>query len=193
MPRVSQEAKLESHARILEEAARQFREQGVEATSVAHVMKAAGMTHGGFYRHFSSKDELAVAAIESAFEDILKPLEEAAAAGESRPALYAFIDMYLAEQHVENPGLGCPIVALGAEAARRSDAEQIAITEGAARMVEHLAKLIGGAELESQQRAWSLLSLLVGTVTLARLAVSDETRDQILMSAKQVALQLLEI
>lgn len=187
MPRVSREAKAASHARILEVAARQFRERGIGSTGVADVMKAAGLTHGGFYRHFETKDDLAAAAIARAFDESIGVLEAGLAKGGGRPALVDYVNRYLSEQHVANPGVGCPIVTLGTEAARGSPAERMAIAAGIDRIVGRLAEGIGGEGVQARQRASGLLSLLVGTVVLARSAsTADQMRD-ILTAGRQLA------
>lgn len=187
MPRVSKEAKAASHARIVKEAARQFREKGIEATGLAEIMKAAGMTHGGFYRHFGSKEELTAAAISLAFDEILQRLDDALETGDRDSALRDFVHMHLSEQHVAQPGFGCPIVALGSEAARGSAVEREAITRGVDRSIERLAEVIGGEADEARSRASGLLSLLVGTVILARSAPSRQRMEEILLAGRRQA------
>ena len=113
--RVSREAAQASRKRIIQEAARLMREKGVGSTSVADVMGAAGMTTGGFYKHFESKDDLAAAAVGAAFESILAPLQRSAEKSGPAPARAAYLRHYLSEAHVRNPGKGCPVAAMGVD------------------------------------------------------------------------------
>jgi len=192
MPRVSKQAKAASHAKIVDKAARLFRQNGIEATGVADIMKSAGLTHGGFYRHFDSKDELAATAIARAFEDIFDQLDNAKTKSNHRSAIIEFINGDLSSQHVSNPGMGCPIVALGAEVARGSVAERTAIAQGIEQVIDRLAEMIGENKDEARHKASGLLSLLVGTVILARLAPSEEMMNDILSSGRQLSERILK-
>ena len=109
MPRMSEAEKRKSHDRILDAASRLFRERGIEATSVSDVMKAAGLTHGGFYRHFGSKEELVGAAFRAAVEEVQSEL---------RAARQRYLALYLSTEHLCDRAHGCPLAALGAEVAR---------------------------------------------------------------------------
>ncbi len=190
--RVSKEEKARSRARILEEAARLFRENGIEATGVADIMSAAGMTHGGFYRHFKSKDELAAAAIDLAVKDSLERLQKGSKEGNGKQVLERIIDRYLSVQHVAASGQGCPVVALGTEAARGSKAEQAAIDRGIDRIVCRFSELIGGNSREARQKASGLFSMLMGTIVLARAARTKERVKEILAAGRKMARCSLE-
>ncbi|MBY0294826.1 MAG: TetR/AcrR family transcriptional regulator, partial [Methylobacterium sp.] len=128
--RVSKEAAAASRARIVAAASRLLRERGVEATSIADVMAAAGLTHGGFYKHFGSKDDLVAAAVGAAFAGHAERFAERRAALGAQVALRAYLDEYLSPEHVAHPGLGCPVAALGAEAGRSSAAVADAFARG---------------------------------------------------------------
>ncbi len=192
MPRVSKEAKAASHEKIIAAAARLFREKGIGATSVADVMKAAGLTHGGFYRHFRSKDDLAAAAIAHAFEDIARMLETAMRQNTGHAALAIYIERYLSERHAADPGSGCPIAAIGAEAARAPAAERAAFARGSERVMGLIAAAIGGNGQEASARASGLMALLAGTIVLARTTRSDRARRDILAAGRRLALQSLK-
>ena len=170
MPRMSEAEKQRSHKRILDAAARLFRENGIEATSVADVMNAAGMTHGGFYRHFSSKEDLVAAAFRHAVHGVVASIEEdTSTKGRAREIEY-YIENYLSEEHVNNLGKGCPLAALGAELAR---AGQGPLHEGA-EASSRMADLLGQPDNGDAARGLALMALLMGTVTLARLAEDPE-------------------
>lgn len=194
MPRVSREAKARSHTKIVKVAAREFRKKGIEATGLADIMAAAGMTHGGFYRHFASKDQLAAAAILRGFDEHLKKLEAAMSKGDREAAVLEYIDRYLSDRHVDNPGHGCPIVSLAAEAARGPEAERRAIGEGIDRIVTCLADALNDNANDAdvaRRKAAGLLAVLAGTVTLMRAAGSNELRDLARSAGRHMADQVL--
>lgn len=184
MPRVSQAEKARNHQRILEEAARQIRSSGIEGLGIAELMKSVGMTHGGFYRHFKDKEELAVAAIDQAFDVFCDRLENEIDELGSEEALGAFVRRYLSTDHVENPSAGCPASALSGEAGRCSLAERKAIARGIARTETLLARALSEAGTEGVLAAECLFSLLVGTVVLARAATSKSDAEGSLEKAR---------
>lgn len=185
--RVSKQVMAENNAKIVEQAAYLFRENGIEATSVADVMQAAGLTHGGFYRHFASKDELAAVAINKAFDEITTNLQNDIDRQGARQAVVDYVRSYLSEQHVRLPGKGCPIVALGAEVNRESRLQRQAITQGSERLVSLLVLGIEGASNEIHTKAEGVLAVLVGTLILARCAESQLKMNDILSSGHRLA------
>ena len=118
--RVSREKALENREQILETAARLLREHGFDGVGVADIMKAAGLTHGGFYRNFASKDDLAVKASEHAIADTKALLKEGLAQQPKDP-LRTLIERYVSSAHCDDPGSGCILPALAADAARSDD------------------------------------------------------------------------
>jgi len=109
--RKSREEAAETHKRIVQAAARQFREKGIAATGLAELMKAAGLTHGGFYKHFASKDQLVAEATAAAVDSLLKEMA-------AHPTFKSALAAYLSTRHRDNPASGCPLAALGDELAR---------------------------------------------------------------------------
>lgn len=178
--RVSQDEKDRSHQRIVEAAARLMRERGIEGTGVAEVMSAAGMTHGGFYRHFDGKDALLAAALEKAFDEItsLLDLPEPPATAVTR-----FETRYLSADHIRNPGLGCPVAALAGDIARAAPSLRSTFTQGVHRLVSRLAGGMKGAGRGREDRAMRRLAMLAGAVMLAR-ATDDETGNAILAACR---------
>ena len=175
--RVSREEKARSHARIVAAAARLVRERGIENAGVADVMREAGLTHGGFYRHFDDKDALVAAALELAFDEILArlgapPADDApangAAANDAAQAGADFRAFYLSEGHLERPGLGCPVAALGGEVARGPAALRTAFGAGVRRMIAALARGTPGTTPDARARASRELAMLVGALMIAR-------------------------
>lgn len=174
MPRVSAKEKERSHARIVTSAAGLMRQHGVEATSVSDVMKDAGLTHGGFYRHFASKADLAVAAIDFAVTQAISELEQARSLAEQAEALAAYVDKYLSEEHVTQTDIGCPIAALATEVTRGDGPEQAKLQDSIERVIRALAKACAQGEAEDLPNARALFALLLGTITLARLSPQSD-------------------
>lgn len=173
--RVSREGKERSHARIVENASRMFRERGLDGTSVADVMKEAGLTHGGFYKHFDSKEDLAERAIAMAFEEFVAQLAD----GDAMEAIAAYRARYLSEEHRSHPGLGCPVAALGQDVARAPARLRAAFGEGVQRIVAALARIRRGSAVSRRRAAIREFSVLVGAVVIAR-ASDDATAREIL-------------
>jgi len=185
MPRMSREEKARTHARIITVAARLFREQGIAATGVADVMKAAGLTHGGFSRHFASKDELAAAAIDSAVNGFISTLEEDITRRGPRKAVAHFVAQYLSVEHVTSPGVGCPFAALAEEAPRGPDICRQALSRGTSRLITSLEQGMTGDKVTT--RATALVATLVGTLVLARTATSEAAVGEFLAAGRVAA------
>jgi TetR/AcrR family transcriptional regulator, transcriptional repressor for nem operon len=158
--RVSRQDRDAGHQRIVTEASRLLRRRGVEATGVAEVMTAAGLTHGGFYRHFANKQALTAAAVDAAFEEILGRLDATVAT--------AYDAFYLSEAHLRHPERGCPIAALGGDFARQPAALKRGFGAGLRRVVARLADGLTGAAAERERTATRHLAMLVGAMVMAR-------------------------
>ena len=165
----SKEHKRATRERIVDAAAAAFRTRGVAGISVAELMEAAGLTHGGFYAHFASKDDLVAEAVGHASAQTESLLTQAAARAKPGRKLLAVAEAYLSAQHLRHPEWGCPIAALGAELARDEGPARKAF--GAA-VRERLAWLETQAEALSpaarRRRAAGVLAAMVGALTIAR-------------------------
>lgn len=181
MPRMSADEKRKSHERILKAASRLFRERGIEATSVADVMKAAGLTHGGFYRHFASKEALVTAAFGHAVDEVLSEVEAAPAGPEHAAALDQYIASYLSAEHVGDRGQGCPLAAMGAEIARLQGTAEIEASD----TVERMARLLTPDNSLAKKQGLATMALLLGTITLARLAKTTELSEMVLNAGER--------
>jgi TetR/AcrR family transcriptional repressor of nem operon len=169
----SQADKTESHDRIVKVAATRFREAGVDGVGVADLMKAAGLTHGGFYRHFASRDELVAEAIERALND--GGAAVSAIANRKHAALHGLIDAYLSVAHRDGLATSCAVTTLASDVARCGKRARSAYTRQVTIYLELLTKLVvGGTRKSRRVKAIAALSALVGAVSMAR-AVSDET------------------
>ncbi len=177
--RVNQQEMDASHERIVEGSARLFRERGIKATSVADAMNAAGLTHGGFYRHFKTKDDLVVEALRLAFDSFASPLESRQNVERPEQVVADFKALYLSDEHVANPGLGCPMPALGGELARESAQIKAEFSAGLQRVLDALAQAQAGTEGQRREAAARELAMLVGAVVLAR-ASDDALRASLL-------------
>jgi TetR/AcrR family transcriptional repressor of nem operon len=166
--RVSQKEMDASHQRIVHGAARLFRERGIRATSVADAMNEAGLTHGGFYRHFRTKDDLVLESLRVAFDSFTEPLESRQAVEPPDQVAAAFKALYLSDEHVANPGLGCPMPAIGNDIAREAAEIKTEFTLGFRRALEALAHAKQGDPSERHDAAARELAMLVGAVVLAR-------------------------
>jgi TetR/AcrR family transcriptional repressor of nem operon len=159
--RVSREKAAENRARIVEAASRLFRESGFEAVSVDAIMNAAGLTHGGFYGHFRSKDELAAEAVARALERCVEQQSH-------HTNLSDLVLEYLSERHRADHANGCAIVALGADMARQRDARRW-LTDHVRAQFDHFSRLLrNGPAAKRRKRAITMFAGMVGALTLAR-------------------------
>ena len=166
--RVSREQAAENRQRIVEMAARLFRERGLDGIGVADLMKSAGLTHGGFYGHFQSKEDLMAQACARALEDSLAKWRERVEAEPEDP-LAAVAALYLSASHCAQPGDGCALAALGSEAARQGAPVRHALTAGMRPLIDLLARIVPGrAQAARRQKALATFASMVGAVTLAR-------------------------
>jgi TetR/AcrR family transcriptional repressor of nem operon len=171
--KVSREQMAENRRRILDEASRLFRDKGFDAVSVAEVMKAAGLTHGGFYGHFDSKDDL----IAQTLTHVLSA--DSGGGGDFR----AYVDAYLAPRHRDNAAGGCPTAGLAAAIRHQSTAARSAMTEGLRSQIDRIGEALPEMSPADRRRAavgtWAAM---VGAVVLARAiddpALSDEVLEQ---------------
>jgi TetR/AcrR family transcriptional repressor of nem operon len=172
----SQAEKAETHARIVAIAARRLRERGLDGVGVADLMKEAGLTVGGFYKHFASRDALVAEAVDASTGRWQKRI----AAGET-PSAAELIDEYLSPDHRDNPGLGCPISALAPDLAR-ADAETRAVaTADIRRTIGLLAGLLADPPDDAaRRRAMLTYSALIGAVAVARVVDDDALSRDIL-------------
>jgi TetR/AcrR family transcriptional repressor of nem operon len=170
----SRDEKAKSHDRIVEIASERIREDGTGAPGVAEIMNTAGLTHGGFYKHFGSRDELIAEAAERAFDDSRRAM--AAATDGADDQLAALVDRYLSAEHRDNRASGCAVVGLGADAARAGAQVRSSYTELVRFYLAELERVIGSADgdAETRKRAVVALSTLVGSLLLAR-SVDDAT------------------
>jgi TetR/AcrR family transcriptional repressor of nem operon len=182
--KVSREKAAENRERIIETAARLFREKGFDGIGVAELMKHAGLTHGGFYGHFASKSDLAAQACARALDHSAQKwsaISEAAGEG----AFAALVENYLRFGHRDTPGAGCVMSTLGPEAARQEPPVREAITGGVRQLLAVLTRAMpGDGDAAQRQQALAAMAQLVGAVVLARLVDDEAFSDEILQAAR---------
>ena len=179
--RKSREEAAQTRKRIVTAASEEFRKNGVVATGLNDLMSAAGLTHGGFYKHFESKDQLVAEACAEAVETaILEML--AAAASEERGAAAA----YLSTGHRDNPATGCPLSAIGSELARNDEKTSAAATAGFLKLVEIMAGQFGKIRpAAAERRALVAVSTMIGALTMSRIVTDPELSAEILKEAEK--------
>ena len=180
--KVSREQAARNRERILDVAARLFRERGFEGIGVADLMKEAGLTHGGFYGHFASKDELIAQA---SGRELTKSLAFWSKVGERVPddRLSAIAAAYLTSTHRDNPGAGCVVAALGPEVPRQVPAVRRTVTSYVRSVIDLLVKLAPGrSKAARRQKAITTYATLVGAMVLARV-VDDRALSQEILEA----------
>lgn len=183
--RYDTEHKQKTRAKVLQVAAKAIRADGPERVGVAAVMTEAGLTHGGFYAHFKSKDELVAAAIGQMFEESgARVVQETEGRGPAE-GLLAYIDFYLSRKHRDARGRGCPIAALASDLPRLSGSAREAFAAGARRLTGVLAERLqqlGHADHEAGAR--SMVAELVGALSLSRIEPDPAQADAILLDSK---------
>jgi TetR/AcrR family transcriptional regulator, transcriptional repressor for nem operon len=170
--RVSRAQAAENRERILEVATKLFRERGIDGIGVADLMKSAGLTHGGFYGHFKSKEDLVAQACARA---VVKTRENWVRVASQAPAdpLEALASYYLSSRHRDNAGRGCAIAALGSEFARQGPDVRHAVTEELRPFIEYLSSVVQGNSVGlRREKALAIFASLVGAMVIAR-AVDD--------------------
>jgi TetR/AcrR family transcriptional repressor of nem operon len=182
MKRPPSRSKVATHERIVDVAARAIRRSGYQGTGVADIMKAAGLTHGGFYAHFSSRDALLAEAADRAGGESVQLLQRLGAGASGPQALRSMIEGYLSKDHLESVETGCHIAALGSEMPRQAPEVRHAATQRLKEMIDLVTRQSPDwGQPGAHERALVTIATLVGTLVLARAVddpkLSDALRD----------------
>lgn len=180
--RVSQDEKAKSYERIVEHASRRLRERGLEGTSVSDVMNDAGMTHGGFYKHFKSKEALVARALDDAFSEIIAELGR----GDPHQAFAAYKKIYLRHGHIAERAKGCPVPALGSEIARGSAALRAVFGAGVRRLINSISRAKDGSTKARNDAALREFSMMVGAIVIARASDPQLAEDVLAACRKEL-------
>jgi TetR/AcrR family transcriptional regulator, transcriptional repressor for nem operon len=171
--------------RILEAAGSQFLTHGLTDAGLARVMKAAGLTHGGFYRHFASKDELVAEACRKAFSSLTADLESHAGRQSAKQGLPEVMGRYVSRGHKNHPATGCPLAFLGSELARADLRTRQEATEGFLRIVQLIARQLKHIPAERvEEQSLAIVAAMVGAVTLARIVPDSRISNSILAATR---------
>ncbi|HEY0917415.1 MAG TPA: TetR/AcrR family transcriptional regulator [Solimonas sp.] len=188
--RYDAEHKERTRALLLKEAARAIRAKGPRGVSVATIMGKAGLTHGGFYAHFKSKDELVAEAMTAMFADIEARIDEYIERCTSTEALAGYIDFYLSQRHRDDRAHGCPIPALCGEAPHLPPAARRAFGTGIEAVRSRLQNMLESAgQAEPRAAAASLLAEMAGALAMARAVPGSEQSEQLLATSRRALRQ----
>lgn len=186
--RYSAEHRAETRQRILKEAAREIRARGPEAMGVSAVMARAKLTHGGFYAHFESKEELVAEAIGAMFEDVRNRFDLDTSRDNPRAALAAYVSFYLAPSHRDARERGCPLAALASDAPRLNRSARKRLGEGITRLIGWLTDALSRlGHANADQAAKAFLAQLIGALSLAR-SMPDSAQSLAMLEASRLDL-----
>ncbi|MGR9108448.1 MAG: TetR/AcrR family transcriptional regulator [Gammaproteobacteria bacterium] len=181
----SKEQTARTKREIIEGAAALFRQRGLDGVSVAEVMERAGLTHGGFYKHFDSKEALLAEAAGAAFEETMRVWQNVIETSQEQNPVRALIDRYLSEKHRKDLEHGCPVVALGGEMTRSSGAVRTIFAEGVRGMIEVIESQLGAQSCShSRELAVTIVACMVGGMVIARCCDNEKTADSYLEATR---------
>jgi TetR/AcrR family transcriptional repressor of nem operon len=187
--RYSREHKLETHARIVRKASARLREKGAHGVGVADLMKEAGLTHGGFYAHFDSRDDLVIEAFTHAMDRSTERWRKLAEQTPREKRFATIVNSYLTSLHRDDPGRGCAIPTLGAEIARESSRTRRVFAGRLDQMIDMLADQVPNLPRKAaRKRATAAMATMIGTLVMARVAGSGNFSDEILDAGREALL-----
>ena len=183
-PRASRRKKEATHERIVEVAARAIRRSGYNGTGVADIMKEAGLTHGGFYAHFASREAMLAEAADRAGAEAVAVSEHVAASVPPEQALQAMMHAYLSREHLEAIETGCPVAALGSEMPRQAPEVRRAATRRIREMIDVVARQSpDSGQPGAHDHALVTVAAMIGTLLLARAVDDPELSDALRAAA----------
>lgn len=187
--RYSKEHKQETRARIVRKASVRLREKGAHGVGVADLMKEAGLTHGGFYAHFDSREALLIEAFAYAMDRSMAYWRKTTAETPADKRLATIVDSYLTTLHRDDPGRGCAVPALAAEIVRESPKARKAFAAKLEQMIDLIADQIPDLPRKAaRKQAAATLATMMGTLVLSRIAGSGEFSEEILAAGREAAL-----
>jgi TetR/AcrR family transcriptional repressor of nem operon len=188
--RYSPEHKAQIHTKIVKDASRRVRTEGITGAAVSAVMRDAGLTHGGFYKHFRSKDELLTESLSEAFRDISDRLAHAGEQAQTETAWKAIVKTYLSLEYCDHVEYGCPLTALAPELARVEEAKKPRIFEELKKYRSRMLPFMSGRRTADKERAFfSIFSTMVGAVEIARMLPEPVMREKVLASARDLLMR----
>jgi TetR/AcrR family transcriptional regulator, transcriptional repressor for nem operon len=184
------EHKAEVHQKIVKDASRRVRAEGLNGAAVAAVMRDTGLTHGGFYKHFENKDELLMESLGEAFRDIGDTLVRAAAQSGPEAGWKSIVKAYLSLEFCDHPERGCPLPALAPEMARGDQKMKRRILPQLVNYKDRMVPLMPGRRIAEKERAFfAIFSTMIGAVEIARMLPEPAMREKVLASARDFLLR----
>jgi TetR/AcrR family transcriptional regulator, transcriptional repressor for nem operon len=184
------EHKAETHKKIVKDASRRIRAEGITGAAVSAVMQDAGLTHGGFYKHFASKDELLTESLSQAFEEIADRLAHAAERSKPETAWKAIVKTYLSLEYCDHVEYGCPLPVLAPELARADEKMKPRIFEDLKKYKSRMLPFMPGRRTADKERAFfSIFSTMVGAMEIARMLPERAMQEKVLRSAREFLLR----
>jgi TetR/AcrR family transcriptional repressor of nem operon len=188
--RYGPEHKMETHKKIVEDASRRVRAEGITGAAVSAVMRDSGLTHGGFYKHFDSKDDLLLESLGEAFREISERMSTTGEAAQPGTEWKAVVRAYLSPEHCDHAEFGCPVAALGPELARADRAMKVQIAGELTKYKSRMLPLMPGRRTANKERAYFLIfSTMIGAIQIARLQPEPAMREKVLATARDFILK----
>ncbi len=182
--------KAEIHQKIVKDASRRVRAEGLAGAAVSAVMRDAGLTHGGFYKHFGSKDELLLESLSEAFREMTECLARAAEESPPGTAWKTVVKAYLSPEHCDHPERGCPLAALAPELARVDKAMKIQILGELTKYKDRMVPFMPGRRVADKERNFvAIFSTMIGAVSIARILPDPAARAVVLATAQDFLLR----
>jgi TetR/AcrR family transcriptional repressor of nem operon len=182
--------KAETHKRIVKDASRRVRSHGLTGVAVAAVMGDTGLTHGGFYKHFGSKDDLLVQSLSEGFREIEDSLVEAAEQSSPGEGWKAIVRTYLRPEHCQHPDHGCPLATLGPELARVDKRIKPQIVAELVNYKGRMMPFMPGRRVVDKERAFfAIFSTMIGAIEIARLLPDPTLQEKVLAHAREFLLR----
>ena len=183
------EHKVETRQKIVKDASRRVRAEGVTGAAVSTVMRDAGLTHGGFYKHFASKDELLMESVSEAFEETADHLVQVGERSQPETAWKAIVKAYLSPEFCDHAEYGCPLTALAPELARADKATKAQTFEELKKYKSRILPFMPGQRTADKERAFfSIFSTMIGAIEIARMLPEPAMREKVLASAREFLL-----
>ena len=176
--------KAQTHERLVEAAATRFREKGLDGISLADLMKELGLTHGGFYKHFASRDALVAEAVDYAYKDGERSVAKLADA-QGALDLSRYVDFYLSHSHRDTPGTGCAISALSADISRRDEDTQARYRQQLDGIFSRIGASFPGDKADQRKQAIAFMTQMYGAILIARGAGHSDLSDEILETMRE--------
>lgn len=190
--RVSREVMARRHDEIIVQTSKMLRQRGIGGTSLADLMSAVGLTHGGFYKHFESKEALVAEATSRIFAEIKARFETRSKSQGVKAALKLYVRDYLTTSHLKNPEIGCPISSFAPDVGREEGNVKAVFTSGTITLLSLIMEGLSCPQEERRGRAIELMSLLSGAVLMARATDDEKLFNEIIATARKRATKLIE-